>query len=773
MGSPRIAARMEHLDMQRRSFLRVSALTFTSLLGQAGCRGDGGGGGEGGSSSTGTGTGTDPGTSSGPGTSGDTGGREVVDAPERFPQSIASGDPRSASVILWTRVEDPERPDEDYDVELEIWPLDGAPGGGGGADDSGGEGGGPSPEVVMVVAEAAHDHCVKVRVEGLMAGTEYGYRFLYVRDEVGYASRSGQTKTAPSPDTDVDVRFAFVSCQDYGGRFYNAYAAMVEESLDFFVHLGDYIYETVGDVTFQMPGQEGRDIEFDDLDGAIVLTAGDGSPFYAARSLDNYRQLYRTVRSDAALQAAHERFAMIAVWDDHEFTNDSWGTVGTYSNGREDEDDPARRNAANQAWFEYMPVDYPDPDFSYDPGVAPPDDIRIYRDFEFGQHLHLVMTDLRSYRPDHLIPEDAYPGAVVMDEAALLTVAPDTQPGVPYVDIETYAGGMYVDLLRSVAEAGEYDPMRVTGNVSASYINDTIDSTGSPLPPIDAMELEMLPRGIAWHQMFKATFYGSVGSRYFVVRDPFMLYAAWRNAETGGAAQRLMGQEQEDWFLEVMQGSSRTWKVWGNEFCLTGLDIDLSGSALPDAFRQVFNMSTEDWNGAPHYRAEIIDALAGVDNVVAITGDIHAFYAGTPFGTSGATEGNRVVEFVTSSVSSGTYSSILVSQVQADPGLSSVPGIEDFALSIGSLLLGGPNPNMAYAETQQHGFAVVTARATELLVDYHLHPEDVVTSERYDDPSLLDEFSIERFRVEIGARELYRDFDGVWMRWDPTTRTWV
>ncbi len=27
-----------------------------------------------------------------------------------------------------------------------------------------------------------------------------------------------------------------------------------------------------------------------------------------------------------------------------------------------------------------------------------PDDITIYRDFRFGKHVHLVMTDLRSYR---------------------------------------------------------------------------------------------------------------------------------------------------------------------------------------------------------------------------------------------------------------------------------------------------------------------------------------------------------------------------------------
>ena len=47
---------------------------------------------------------------------------------------------------------------------------------------------------------------------------------------------------------------AFVSCQDYIGRYYNSYLAMAKEDLDFFVHLGDYVYETTGDPSFQTSG---------------------------------------------------------------------------------------------------------------------------------------------------------------------------------------------------------------------------------------------------------------------------------------------------------------------------------------------------------------------------------------------------------------------------------------------------------------------------------------------------------------------------------------
>jgi alkaline phosphatase D len=758
------------LVMQRRSFLRLSALTFTSLLGHAGCKGGGGGGG---------GTGDSGSSSGGP-------AREVIDAPERFPQSVASGDPRPDGVIVWARVEDPERPADDYEVELEIWPT-AADGGGEGGGDEGTGGTGADPEttggdggasvVVMVTAEARFDHCVKVRVEGLQPGTAYSYRFLYIRDDIGHASRTAHTKTAPEPDADVPVRFAFASCQDFGGRWYNSYVVLLQQpDLDFFVHLGDYVYETAGDSTFQ-GGTDERSVTFDDQAGAIELTSGDGSTYYAARSLDNYRQLYRTFRSDPVLQSVHEQLPMIAIWDDHEFSDDCHGVTATYTDGREDEADAARRAAANQAWFEYMPVDYARagaaPDFTYDAAVPPPDDLRIHRDIEYGRHVHLVMTDLRSYRPDHLVPEDAYPGAIALDEAQLLTVAPDTSGGTPYVDIDGYAGGSYAELLRQVAQDAGYDPERITGNVSATWINDTIADSGSDLPPIEAMELDALPRGLAFHQIFKRGLHGQLGARYLVARAPFLWYATYRQGETGGAAQRIMGQAQQDWFLDTMRSSTHTWKIWGNEFCLTSLDIDLSGAPLPAPFNQAFTMSAEDWNGAPHNRAELIDALAEVDNVVAITGDIHSFFAGTPFSWAGAAEGNRVVELVTGAISSSTYRSLLVGQVQADPGLAAVPGVEAFAMGIRDLLQGGPNPCMGFCEPGRHGFGVITASAGELVIDLHMIAEDHAQSSRYDDPGLAGDFTVESFMVSAGSRDLYRLIEAEWLRWDPTVQQWV
>jgi alkaline phosphatase D len=89
------------------------------------------------------------------------------------------------------------------------------------------------------------------------------------------------------------------------------------------------------------------------------------------------------------------------VWDDHEFSDDCWQDHETYDNANTGQ--PARRRNANQAWAEYMPIDFGD--LSFDAANPAYDNIRLYRDFRFGTLAHLVMTDERLYRDDHVVGE--------------------------------------------------------------------------------------------------------------------------------------------------------------------------------------------------------------------------------------------------------------------------------------------------------------------------------------------------------------------------------
>lgn len=681
-----------------------------------------------------------------------------------FPQSVVSGDPRPDGVILWTRVADPDFGDSapDREVALQV-ARDGA------FTQLLDLGGGASEMVLS--AEAAFDHAVKVRLNGLEPGTFYWYRFWYDADDGRVATRIARTKTAPAPDADVPVRLAFVSCQDFNGRYYNTYKRLLREELDLIVHLGDYVYETNGNPQFQDATSERR-LSFRAPDEAIVFNPGTETEYRAARSLSNYRDLYRTYRGDAVLQAVHERYPMVAVWDDHEFSDDSFGATATYFDGRVDETDVERRKAANQAWFEYMPVDYLDaPDFRYDPSAAYPDDLRIYRSFGFGRHLDLVMTDLRTYRADHVIPEDALPGQVLMTQADLeadLGALPAWAD--PYVDLEQHDAALAVTLQERASSLG-YEPAQLSGVLSVSFVNSLVAALDDPtLTPIDTTGLE---RGLTVWSLNKTSRYSDLGSRYLVSAEPFAVWSARRYAETAGASEDTLGAAQEAWFLEQFERSTKTWKLWGTEYTLSERVVDLSSvDTLPETFRRAFLLSAEDWDGNPNRRDALLERLSAVGNVVAITGDIHAFFAGTP--TVGDDTSRRIVEFVTAGISSAAYRTLLLRTVQASPALIEA-GAGGLAYGIDSLLTTpatNPEPSLAYANTAVQGFAILELDGARLETSLYAIAEEHATTDLALD-ALDDKFSVQRFRVDAGVPDLFGEFDGMWLRWDPEIRDWV
>ncbi|MGK3960332.1 alkaline phosphatase [Sorangium sp. So ce118] len=700
-----------------------------------------------------------------------------------FPQSVASGDPRPESVVLWTRLGAGDGKtdlnlalvvalDEAFTQPLELRLTSSAVA----ATGSGGT-------RVPVTARAEFDHCVKVKVTGLSPGTTYYYRFYYTTGNGCFSSRVGRTRTAPAPDADVPVRFAFVSCQDYVGRFYNAYAALAKQPIDFIVHLGDYIHETTADPSSQAPS-EGRTIAFSDVKGAIALKADDVE-FHAARSLSNYRELYRTYRGDQALQRVHERFPMIATWSDHEFSADSHGATATYLDGREAEEDEDRRKAANQAWFEYMPVDYrAGDDFRYSRAAAYPEDITIYRDFTFGKHVHLVMTDLRSYRADHLIPEDAFPGKIVVMQAPLVDVYGDPPSySSPYIgDIDAYKDGLYRKALEEAATAFGFDPSfgyqenegpRV---ISATFVNAIVaklnEQREEPLDLIPESEYAFLERGISYADLGKTDYYSKFGSRYFVLKDPFDVLSFF----AGDAP--VMGDAQSAWFKETIEKSKSTWKVWGNECCLSQLTVDLTPS-LPagSPLRARLYMSCDGWDGFRKERNDILETLAAQDNVVAITGDLQAFLVGTPAGDTSSSM--SIVEFVVAAISSATYRSLLRKQVAAHPILKDAPESANIAEGIESHLIPADaterDPRLAFCKAVSNGFCVAEASADEFVVAMHMLPDSALAAPLYEeaDATALDEqITIARFKTVAGTRDLYQEEGDKWKKWNPETADW-
>ena len=665
-----------------------------------------------------------------------------------FPQSLASGDPRPDSVVLWVRVEDKDRAGDDLPLRLEVSPTE------------------DFKTLVLdkkdLTARAEHDHAVKVKVTGLSARTTYYYRFSYEKDGQKHTTRTARTRTAPAAGDDVPVKFVFASCQDFIGRYYNTWQRLLQldEDLDFVVFLGDYVYETTGDTSFQS-GDGGRAVRFSDPEGALPQGTG-MTAFLAANSLSNYRDLYKTVRTDKQLQAVHERYPFIIVWDDHEFSDDCWQDVATYEDGKRDEAQRSRKLNAEQAFLEYIPLDtVQSPEGAIDVASEPRfPNSRIYRDFEYGKHLKLLVTDYRSYRPDHLIPEDAYPGGVVLDEM-LLGAALQGQPDAvkqtfqadtfAYVNIDDTAyapqkqvlQGVYLSQAKAAgltdAEAAVKMAAWVKGPVALFYVNQVLAAVKKELVIAPAGK----PRGLAYAHMGKAALFNIQGSRYVVVKDTFDLFAAVNFQLSKGKSEDVFGPEQEAWFQQTLATATNTWKMVVSSTSLSALIWDFRQQAdiTDPTLRQRFYFSVDQWDGFPTKKKVMLNALKkDVSNTVFISGDIHASFASVEEG---------VPTLTAPAITSGSIKS-LASLALIGAGYATGAPVYQHAVTEMDQTLMKSNPGLRFANTDSHGFVVMEVKADETLATFHLIPAGEVAKDysKRADSELEAKFTAKTFRVK-------------------------
>ncbi|HEY2683641.1 MAG TPA: alkaline phosphatase D family protein [Steroidobacteraceae bacterium] len=324
---------------------------------------------------------------------------------EYFPQGVASGDPESHSVLLWTRC--PAKGSGSAPINVEV------------AEDA---------NFARVIAVASSrvapqtDWTCRVLVGGLKPSHEYFYRFT---DADGNGSRIGRTLTAPRTAEDARVRFAFVSCQNINYGAQNAWRRMIYEDeraapadrLNFVLHLGDFIYELVW-------YPEDR-AEMYDRKVREILRYAHGEKvedFHIPTTTDDYRTVHRTYLTDPDIQDARARWPFVTMWDNHEFSWLGWQGIEKFDGTNR----PAqtRKVAANQAWFEYHPArvlqpsgalhEFNAPDVSDAPvtrfdanglglernNLTAINSLTGYRALRFGAHVDLVITDQHSYRSE-------------------------------------------------------------------------------------------------------------------------------------------------------------------------------------------------------------------------------------------------------------------------------------------------------------------------------------------------------------------------------------
>lgn len=482
-----------------------------------------------------------------------------------FPQGVASADPYPKGVVLWTRI------NPDYDiisVTLEV---------------------STSPDFSHLYASQEldvrqdHDHTVTVNVSDLDPDTVYFYRFITAD---GQSSRLGRTRTAPPANSVRPVNFAWASCQDFEAGFYTAWDRMVsedketpsEDQIDFVLHVGDFIYETIhakftDQDTQALKNWDGylKDQRGNARKIAELPSGGEPGKYggRAALTLDDYRHLYRAYLSDPKLQDARARWPFICIWDDHEFVDNGWQShEGPSAN-------QPRRYAATQAWYEYIPAllsQAPSPygikneaydlkpvrvdriDFGGTDAATSNNEpnnqktirsIATYRSLQYGQNLHLILTDSRLYRSDHVVPEwwlKAYFSKTRLPKTKTL-----------------------LDQMDGVIDRPE-----------------TIQHEGIEAP----------------------------------------------NPRLGQESATILGAAQKQWWKGSLKASDATWKIWANSIPMTSLRVHRHKSGIADDDAEV--LSDDMWSGYPSERRELLKFVRdeNIKDVVSFTGDLHVHLAG-------------------------------------------------------------------------------------------------------------------------------------------------
>ena len=277
-----------------------------------------------------------------------------------FRHGVASGDPLSDRVILWTRVT-PTSPTGAQSVSWQI---------------------GRDPKMAQMVSRgelqtgASRDFTVKIDVTGLEPGSVYYYRF----ESLGERSAIGRTRTLPATGVSR-LRLGVVSCSNLPQGYFNAYACLARRAdIDAVLHLGDYIYE--------YPNQQYGD-------GTALGRIP--SPNREIVALQDYRERHAQYKADPDSQEVHRQHPFIVTWDDHEFANNTWFGGAQNHNADQGEGDWwIRRAAAEQAYYEWMPI-------REDAQTLNP---RIYRTFRFGDLATLFMLDTRIIGRDQEVSRD-------------------------------------------------------------------------------------------------------------------------------------------------------------------------------------------------------------------------------------------------------------------------------------------------------------------------------------------------------------------------------
>ncbi len=461
-----------------------------------------------------------------------------------------------------------------------------------------------------LVAESQLDYTVRCFVDGLDADRHYFYRFLAPDDT---ASRVGRTRTAPADDSEAPLVTAVCSCQNYSQGFFGAYRRLLrdDEAAPDGRKLDLIIH--VGDFIYER--EQLVEIDLPNRDGTPRVLGDFPSGAPAAVTLDDYRHLYRLYLSDPDLQEARARFPWINTWDDHEVANDYW--QGFTQSG---EPMQRRKVAANAAWFEFMPAALT---FAR-PGPA-----------GFNPAVDFVTPEVQD-APGTDFDED-YLGQETNNMAAIgsMTIYRSLGWGrlvdLFAVDGRSYRGPRGVD--PEILATEEYPDAPLPAELVKTLNAGRTANNGTPP---ETVELQ--------------------GNRV-------------PNSRRDSPRGSLLGAEQKAWLKESLEQSQARWKVICNDVPMMRFGFDMN-------FRETGRVDdlwwSDSWDGYPLERNELMSFLrdSGITNVVSVTGDRHAHFAGLVYDDFDSPEPAAVIpEFACAGISANCRLRLQQTLTSSDPEL--------------------------------------------------------------------------------------------------------
>lgn len=307
-----------------------------------------------------------------------------------FYHGVASGDPTTTSVILWTRVT-PEVALEYATGDIDVsWYIADTPDFTNILDQGTFTTNIERDFTVKVTAgQYKNDNGTVIEADGTNVDLPSDSWLYYIFSAQGKWSIIGRTKTVPTAnqlaartDDPNHFRLGVVSCSNLAEGYFNAYDALANRNdIEAVYHLGDYIYEYE--------------------DGHYGTFRGYAPP-YEMVALDDYRSRYSIYRLEPELRKLHQYYPFVTTWDDHESTNDSWldGAENhqpndpyktAYDASATEGDWTTRKGNSKQAYNEWMPIRMEEGQSS----TTAAEDLSLYRKFSYGNLADIYFLDTR------------------------------------------------------------------------------------------------------------------------------------------------------------------------------------------------------------------------------------------------------------------------------------------------------------------------------------------------------------------------------------------